>query len=95
MNVTESVVQANDQLYDASYEGQAQEDQIKPYTRVVVLSALQESPCLTEGGDKLHFMSVKNKQVCLHSFVGTYDSILVSACLLTACQAALHGMIQN
>ena len=48
---------------DEASELMPQEEEPRPYTRVVVLSALQESPCLTEGGDELHFLSVKNKQV--------------------------------
>ena len=32
------------------------------YSKVVVVSAMQEAPCVTDGGDELHYLSVLNKQ---------------------------------
>lgn len=39
------------------------EDEEPPYTKVVVVSAMQDAPCFAEGGDKLHYLSILNKQV--------------------------------
>ena len=39
------------------------EDEEPPYTKVVVVSAMQDVPCLADGGDKLHYLSILNKQV--------------------------------
>ena len=42
---------------------QEEEAQEPPqYSKVVVVSAMQEAPCVTEGGDELHYLSVLNKQ---------------------------------
>lgn len=63
-NATESeAIVPVDVPHEDKVEQEAQSDEPKPYTKVVVLSAVQESPCITDGGDKLHFQSVKNKQV--------------------------------
>jgi len=39
------------------------EEEEPQYTKVIVVSAMQDIPCLAEGGDKLHYLSVLNKQV--------------------------------
>ena len=46
------------------------DDEPHSYTKVVVLSAMQEAPCITDGGDELHYQSVRNKQVTLSSSNG-------------------------
>lgn len=39
------------------------EEEEQQYNKVVIVSAMQEMPCLAEGGDRLHYLSVLNKQV--------------------------------
>ena len=59
------------------------EDEEPPFTKVVVVSAMQDGPCLADGGDKLHYLSILNKQVRVFSCTCTCKSKLVS--LLLAC----------
>ena len=52
-----------EELYITEPIYQIEETEVS-YTKVVVVSAMQEWPCLAEGGDELHYLSVLNKQVC-------------------------------
>jgi hypothetical protein len=54
--------QRQDELYITEPVYQLEEEEPQ-YTKVVVVSAMQDIPCLAEGGDKLHYLSVLNKQV--------------------------------
>lgn len=53
-----------EEIYVTEPVFQLEEEEL-PYTKVVVVSAMQEGQCLADGGDKLHYLSVLNKQVSL------------------------------
>lgn len=44
----------------------AQEEEEPHYTKVILVSALQEQSCIAEGGNELHYFSVRNKQASLY-----------------------------
>ena len=51
---------------------------LRTFSNVVLVSAMQQEPCVAEGGDELHFLSVQNKQVGLGHIVVSPQMLLLA-----------------
>ena len=61
------------------------------YSKMVVVSAMQEAPCVTEGGDELHYLSVLNKQVRAPSFDPATHLGLLAIHVTSSALSAMHN----